>query len=102
LRRGALAGGEIAVAPDVDGVVRRLPLAVAYRQTIVPSFALEVVRVGGGEPALVIDTGALGIEDIRIGNTTIPTDRRGRAILHFTRFPRPEISRSRAPPPSVV
>jgi len=83
LRAAALAAGEIAVEPDADGVVRRLALAVAFRQTIVPSFALEVVRVGGGEQAIVIDTGAFGIEDVRIGGTTIPTDRRGRAILHF-------------------
>jgi serine phosphatase RsbU (regulator of sigma subunit) len=83
LRAAAVAAGEIAVEPDADGVVRRLALAVTYQQTIVPNFALEVVRVGGGERAIVIDTGALGIEDIRIGGTTIPTDRRGRAILHF-------------------
>jgi adenylate cyclase len=83
LRAAALAAGEIAVEPDADGVVRRLALAVAYQQTIFPSFALEVVRVGGGEQATVIDTGALGIKSIRIGGTTIPTDRRGRAILHF-------------------
>ena len=83
LRAAALAAGAIAVEPDADGVVRRLALAVAYRQTIVPSFALEVVRIGGGEPAIVIDTGPLGIERIRIGDTTIPTDRRGRAIIHF-------------------
>jgi adenylate cyclase len=79
----AVAAGEIAVEPDADGVVRRLALAVAYQQTIVPSFALEVLRVAGGERSIVIDTGALGIEDFRIGGTTIPTDRRGRAILHF-------------------
>jgi len=90
LRAAALAAGEIAVEPDADGVVRRLALAVAYQQTIVPSFALEVVRVGGGEQAIVIDTGALGIEDVRIGGTTIPTDRRGRAILHFA----PSLARS--------
>jgi adenylate cyclase len=83
LRAAALAAGAIAVEPDADGVVRRLALAVAHRQTIVPSFALEVVRIGGGEPAIVIDTGPLGIERIRIGGTTIPTDRRGRAIIHF-------------------
>ena len=57
LRAAALAAGEIAVEPDADGVIRRLALAVAYQQTIVPSFALEVVRVGGGEQAIVIDTG---------------------------------------------
>ncbi len=83
LRAAALAAGAIAVEPDADGVVRRLALAVAYQQTIIPSFALEVVRIGGGERAIVIDTGALGIKRIRIGGTTIPTDRRGRAILHF-------------------
>ena len=83
LRAVARAAGEIAVEPDADGVVRRLALAVTYQQTIVPSFALEVLRVAGDERSIVIDTGALGIEDFRIGGTTIPTDRRGRAILHF-------------------
>jgi serine phosphatase RsbU (regulator of sigma subunit) len=83
LRAAALSAGAIAVQPDADGVVRRLALAVAHRQTIVPSFALEVVRIGSGQPAIVIDTGPLGIERIRIGGTTIPTDRRGRAIIHF-------------------
>jgi serine phosphatase RsbU (regulator of sigma subunit) len=84
LRAAAVAAGEIGVEPDADGVIRRLALAVGYQQTIVPSFALEVVRVGAGERSIVIDTGALGINSIRIGGTTIPTDRRGRAILHFT------------------
>ncbi len=83
LRAASLATGSDGVEPDADGVVRRLALALTYRQTIVPSFALEVVRIGGGEHAIVIDTGALGIEDFRIGRTVIPTDRRGRAILHF-------------------
>jgi adenylate cyclase len=83
LRAAALAAGALAVEQDADGVVRRLALAVAHRQTIIPSFALEVVRIGVGQPASVIDTGPLGIERIRIGGTTIPTDRRGRAIIHF-------------------
>jgi CHASE2 domain-containing sensor protein len=87
LRKAAMTAGSIGVEPDADGVVRRLTLAVIYQQTIVPSFALEVVRVGSGERAIVIDTGALGIERFRIGGTTIPTDRRGRAIVHFAPSP---------------
>ena len=83
LRAAALAAGAIAVEPDADGVVRRLALAVSYQQTIVPSFALEVVRVGSGGHEILIDTGALGIKSVMIGGTIIPTDRRGRAILHF-------------------
>jgi adenylate cyclase len=90
LSAAAVATGAIAVEPDADGVVRRLALAIAYRQTIVPSFALEVVRIGGAAKSVVIDTGPQGVEDIRIGGTTIPTDRRGRAILHFA----PPLARS--------
>src|SRR5262249_10914846 len=69
LRAAAVAAGEIAVEPDADGVTRRLALAVVYQQTIVPSFALEVVRVGADERSIAIDTGAIGIKSIRIGGT---------------------------------
>jgi len=83
LSAAASAAGAITPEPDADGVVRRLALAVAFQQTIVPSFALEVVRIGGGEHSIVINTDALGIENITIGGTIVPTDRRGRAIMHF-------------------
>ncbi len=83
LSAAASAAGAITPEPDADGVVRRLALAVAFQQTIVPSFALEVVRIGAGEHSIVINTEALGIQNITIGGTTIPTDRRGRAIVHF-------------------
>jgi adenylate cyclase len=83
LSAAASAAGAITSEPDADGVVRRLALAVAFQQTIVPSFALEVVRIGAREHSIVINTGALGIQNITIGGATIPTDRRGRAILHF-------------------
>jgi adenylate cyclase len=94
LRAAASAIGAIAVEPDADGVVRRLALALNYQQTIIPSFALEVARVGTGQSEIVIDTGALGIDSITIGGITIPTDRRGRAILHFTPSPARYISAS--------
>jgi adenylate cyclase len=83
LSAAAATAGALAVEPDPDGVVRRLALAVAYGQTIVPSFALEVARIATAQQSIVINTGALGIEDLNIGGTAIPTDRRGRAVIHF-------------------
>jgi adenylate cyclase len=83
LGAAAQGAGAIAAEPDDDGVVRRVALAVSHDGTIVPSFALEVLRVGGAERSIVIDAGSFGIEDIRIGGVTIPTDGSGRAILHF-------------------
>jgi serine phosphatase RsbU (regulator of sigma subunit)/CHASE2 domain-containing sensor protein len=83
LGAAAQGAGAISAEPDDDGIVRRVALAVSHDGTIIPSFALEVLRVAGAERSVVIDTGSLGIEDIRIGGVTIPTDMRGRAILHF-------------------
>jgi adenylate cyclase len=79
----AQATGAISADPDDDGVVRRVALAATYRGTIVPSFALEVLRVASAERSVVIDTGPFGIEDIKVGGVAIPTDSRGRAMLHF-------------------
>jgi adenylate cyclase len=83
LSSAAQGAGAIAAEPDDDGIVRRTALAVSHEGTIIPSFALEVLRVAGAEGSIVIDTGPFGIEDIRIGGIAVPTDKRGRAILHF-------------------
>jgi serine phosphatase RsbU (regulator of sigma subunit)/CHASE2 domain-containing sensor protein len=83
LGAAAQGAGAIAAEPDDDGIVRRVALAVSHDGTIIPSFALEVLRVAGAERSVVIDAGPFGIEDIRIGGVTIPTDGSGRAILHF-------------------
>jgi serine phosphatase RsbU (regulator of sigma subunit)/CHASE2 domain-containing sensor protein len=83
LAAAAEGAGAISADPDADGIVRRVALAVSYRGTVIPSFALEVLRVGGAERSIVIETGAHGIAAIRMGGMAIPTDRRGRAILHF-------------------
>jgi adenylate cyclase len=83
LGAAAQGAGAIAAEPDHDGVVRRISLAVSHRGTIIPSFALEVLRVGSNEGSVVIDTGALGIKSVRVGDVVIPTDERGHAIPHF-------------------
>jgi adenylate cyclase len=82
LSAAAQGAGASAAEPDDDGIVRRVALAVSYQGTVIPSFALEVLRVGSERP-VVIDIGTFGIESIRIGEVAIPTDKRGRAIPHF-------------------
>jgi adenylate cyclase len=83
LDAAAEATGAIAAEPDDDGIVRRAALAVSHEGTIIPSFALEVLRIAAAERSVVIDTGAFGIERVRVGGVAIPTDKHGRAILHF-------------------
>jgi adenylate cyclase len=74
--------GLITSAPEIDGVVRRVPLAVSAQGGIYPSFALEMLRVGVGDPSYQIKTGQAGIEWLRIPNyPTINTDANARVWM---------------------
>lgn len=46
LSAAALGAGAITAEPVDDGIVRRVALAVNYRGTVIPGFALEVLRIG--------------------------------------------------------
>jgi adenylate cyclase len=69
--------------PDLDGVVRRLPLVVVAEDRLVPAFAVAVVGVAQRQASAVIATGARGVEHVAAGVAVAPTDARGRAIVHF-------------------
>ena len=74
--------GVITSAPEVDGVVRRLPVVVASQDKLYPSFALEMLRVGVGDPSYQIKTTETGVEWIRIPNyPNINTDANGRVWI---------------------
>ena len=71
--------GLINSGPEVDGVVRRLPLVVGSGGKLFPSFALEMLRVGVGDPSYQIKTGETGVEWLRIPNfPVINTDSNAR------------------------
>ena len=74
--------GLINSGPEVDGVVRRLPLVVGSGGKLFPSFALEMLRVGVGDPSYQIKTGETGVEWLRIPNfPVINTDSNGRVWI---------------------
>ena len=71
--------GLITTAPEVDGLVRRVPLVVNVQDNLYPAFALEMLRVGVGDPSYQIITESTGVEAIRIPNyPVIATDSRAR------------------------
>ena len=68
------------------GVVRRMPLLAAVGGALVPALGIEMLRVGGGEPArLGARTGARGVEAVGVGDLVIPTEPDGSVWVHFTR-----------------
>ncbi|WP_101048911.1 adenylate/guanylate cyclase domain-containing protein, partial [Macromonas nakdongensis] len=88
LDRAAAGNGALTFVPDGDGVVRRVPLVLRLGQQPVPSLAAETLRVGQGarNHLLTSSEGGLpGLDEVRIGDFTIPTTPEGEMWLHYTR-----------------
>lgn len=78
----ALGHGLINVPPDIDGVIRNLPLVMAAGGRPRPGFAAETARI-----ALGADSISASSSNIRIGAREVPVDRQGGMRLHFGTFP---------------
>jgi adenylate cyclase len=71
--------GLLAVAPERDGVVRRVPMLARIGDTLYPSLVLETLRTAAGDPSYQIKTGDAGVEAVRIpAFPAISTDQNGR------------------------
>ena len=71
-------------APELDGVVRRLPLIVQINGTPYPTIPLEVLRLFGGEQSYQVKVDDAGISKVRVLNVnTIDTDQHSRVWIKF-------------------
>jgi adenylate cyclase len=74
--------GLLAVAPERDGVVRRMPMLARIGDTLYPSLVLETLRTLAGDPSYQIKTGEAGVEAVRIpAFPAVETDSNGRIWL---------------------
>jgi adenylate cyclase len=72
--------------PEVDGVVRRIPLLMKIGEDIYPAMAVEVIRVATGAPSYQVKSGDAGIIAMRVpGFKTIKTDANSRIWLRWNK-----------------
>jgi adenylate cyclase len=76
--------GLINSIPERDGVLRRVPLLLSYQNQLYPSLALESLRVALGAHVYNV-LAPHGIDGVRVGDLTIPTDREGMLWVYFTK-----------------
>ncbi|NDB57466.1 adenylate/guanylate cyclase domain-containing protein [bacterium] len=80
--------GVVNVLPEIDGVVRRIPMVVASEGQLYPSITLETLRVAVGDPSFQVKSTDAGIEAVRIPKfAKITTDRIGRVWVDWSSSP---------------
>jgi len=84
LQGGAAGLGALNFAADADGVVRRVPLLLRLGQKIVPTLSAEALRVAQGERNHLLRSNEAGVQDVRIGGVTAPTNAQAEIWLHYT------------------
>ena len=78
--------GVINTAPEIDGVVRRVPLIMRIEDDTYPSLAVEVIRLATGQPSYQIKANDGGVEKIRVPSyPIINTDPNGQIWLRWNK-----------------
>jgi adenylate cyclase len=80
--------GVVNTIPEIDGVVRRVPMVVNAGGELYPSISLETLRVASGDPSFQVKVNDGGIEAVRIPKFgKIPTDEYGRIWVDWSSKP---------------
>ena len=78
--------GVLNTVPEIDGVVRRLPLMMSIGEEVYPSIAVEVLRVATGNPSYQVKANAGGISAVRVkGFPVMKTDQNARIWLRWNK-----------------
>ena len=91
LQESAGGAGIMNQLPDVDGIIRRVPLVVRYKDQLYPTLALEMARMYFFEDSFELVTYPVGdaeqVEGIRIGRNAgqyeIATDARAQVLVPY-------------------
>ncbi|MDB4396074.1 adenylate/guanylate cyclase domain-containing protein [bacterium] len=89
LGKSAAGVGMMTTTPELDGVVRRMPLIVQVDGKYYPTLSLEILRLFGGRDSYQVKVDELGIQSLRIyGLDPILTDASARIWLNYKyKFP---------------
>ncbi len=75
--------GSFNVFADPDGTVRWMPLVIRYEQRLFPSVALQTLSASLPKLPLLIKADGQGIQGIRLGPVSIPTNNKGEILVNY-------------------
>jgi adenylate cyclase len=83
LTESAAASGYFTTTSDPDGVVRWMPLMIQGGEDIFPPLAVLCAWQYLGRPQLTVKVGRYGVDEIEMGDRSIPTDENGQLLINF-------------------
>jgi adenylate cyclase len=83
LNKAAPSSGFFNVIPDADGVLRRVPLLIEFKDRLYPNLALATVLQSTGTGRPVLKVSRQGLENIVVGDTVIPVDSKANLLIRF-------------------
>ena len=88
IEQAAAGVGLVNTLPEVDGVVRRMPLVASSQGKLYPNLAMEVLRVAGGDTTFQVKINENGVEKMRIPKFgPIATDSLSRIWIDWSLVP---------------
>jgi adenylate cyclase len=71
-------------AETARGVIRRMPLVASIDGTLVPSLAVEMLRVATDSPSLLMETDGAAVAALTVADLRVPTERDGTLRPYFS------------------
>jgi adenylate cyclase len=80
----AAAGWGLISADPTRGVLRRIPLVASIDGTLVPTLALEMLRVAARTPSLRVSVSGASVTGVSVGRLGVPTEADGAVRVYFS------------------
>lgn len=79
----AAARGQALVSVDEAAVIRRIPLVATLGEAVVPSLAMEMLRVASDSSAIEVAADRQGVRSVQVADLSVATQAGGDVWLHF-------------------
>ncbi len=85
IEQAAAGRGLFSIKPERDGIIRRVPVIMEAQGTLVPSLAMEMLRVVTKATAILVRSDNAGVRAVAVPGLEVPTDRNGQFWVHFNK-----------------
>ncbi|MFZ1923167.1 MAG: adenylate/guanylate cyclase domain-containing protein [Xanthobacteraceae bacterium] len=85
IEEAAAGRGLFSIDPEHDGIVRRVPVVMEAQGALVPSLAMEMLRVVTQSGAILVRVNNAGVQSVAVPGLEVPTDEHGQLWVHFNK-----------------